>query len=128
MSGSLATRQTPLVAREREVAVCSSWLRETAAGHGGIALVSGSLGVGKSVLLEEIARQANAAGFYASAAAVERGARSRPPWPWPTLLRRIGLPECRELSRTLMLDASIDPARTEPMIPGGAGGSHDLAG
>ncbi len=128
MSASFATENTPLVAREREVAVCSSWLQETAAGHGGIALVSGSLGVGKSVLLEEIARQANAAGFYASAATVERGARSRPPWPWPTLLRRIGLPECRELSRKLMLDGSIDPARTEPMIPGGAGGSHDLAG
>ena len=43
---------------------------------------------------------------HASTASVERGARSRPPWPWPTLLRRTGLPECRDLSRTLLLDAS----------------------
>ncbi|MEA2212901.1 MAG: hypothetical protein QOF83_2849 [Solirubrobacteraceae bacterium] len=54
---------TPFVGREAEIAELSRLVDRTSAGHGGLALLSGEPGVGKSRLCREVAASAEAWGF-----------------------------------------------------------------
>lgn len=58
MSPTLTLTVSRFVARQHEVARLATLLDQALAGHGGIALVSGEAGSGKTALLDEFARQA----------------------------------------------------------------------
>src|SRR5512139_522033 len=61
-------RREPLRGRARERAELLAMLEETAGGHGGVAVLSGPPGIGKSALAENIAAEAELRGL-----AVRRG-------------------------------------------------------
>jgi diguanylate cyclase (GGDEF)-like protein len=86
-----------LVGRDRELSVLLDGLGQAAAGRGGVILVEGSAGHGKTRLLDELCARASAAG-----AVVLRGrAREQPPAPAAALE---GMPDVIER------EASADPA------------------
>ncbi|MGH2584417.1 MAG: ATP-binding protein, partial [Dehalococcoidia bacterium] len=55
--------RTPLVGRQRERALLWERLRAAGRGEGGVTVVAGEPGIGKTRLLEEVAAQAKAAGW-----------------------------------------------------------------
>ena len=55
--------RSPFVGRERELAWLSETLKEVAAGDGGVVLISGEPGIGKTRLLKEVADRAAARGW-----------------------------------------------------------------
>ncbi|MBA4182099.1 MAG: hypothetical protein C0506_16050, partial [Anaerolinea sp.] len=59
----IRSRETPFVGREQELATLTAWLEAAAHGEGGIALISGEPGIGKSRLLRELADRAREAGW-----------------------------------------------------------------
>jgi predicted ATPase len=56
--------QTPLVGRDRELSAFARLLDGARRGHGGVALVAGEPGIGKTRLLLEFARRARADGWH----------------------------------------------------------------
>ena len=60
---ALSARLTPFVEREAERAILRRLVNEALAGHGGLALVAGEPGVGKSRLVAEIGDEAQARGM-----------------------------------------------------------------
>ena len=85
---------TPLVGRERELALLSAIYRRAAAGQGAIALLSGEPGVGKSRLLYEFVRQLDGAGALELETTCASYGRSMAYRPIVELLRRyLGLAE-----------------------------------
>lgn len=63
---------TPLRGREREVGVFEDWLRERSAGRGGVAVVDGTTGIGKTRMLEEVAHLAAESGFTVAMGRADR--------------------------------------------------------
>jgi hypothetical protein len=62
VEGSAGLVTTPFVGREGELAALTADLDTAGAGHGGVVLLSGEPGVGKTRLAEELAAQATARG------------------------------------------------------------------
>ena len=59
-------RTFSLIGREREQALLRHVLHEMLDGHGSLVLVSGEAGIGKTTLVEWLAREAEAAGLPGS--------------------------------------------------------------
>lgn len=78
-----------LVGRDRELAQIDVLLDRVTDGHASIVVITGEAGVGKTALLDTLARRADGRGF---AVAVGRCAASESPpyWPWPRVLRSLG--------------------------------------
>ena len=87
---SSAAGAPPLVGREREVAQIAAVLRVTQGGAGGVCLVHGDAGIGKTRLVTEVLDRATppiATGF---GACVED--ETAPPlWPWRAALSQLGI-------------------------------------
>jgi hypothetical protein len=60
---TFSARRSPFVGRTRELETVLACLEEARGGGGGIALVAGESGIGKTRLLAEVARQAEALGW-----------------------------------------------------------------
>ena len=80
-----------LLGRDAELALAARRLHETEAGRGGVLLITGEPGIGKSALGSAIVQDASARGFaVASGRALEMS--SAPPWlPLSPCLRSIGI-------------------------------------
>ena len=78
--------------RDRELAQIDALLDRVAAGCASVVVVIGEAGVGKTAVLDALARRANGRGF---AVAIGRCAASESPpyWPWPRVLRMLGGPD-----------------------------------
>jgi hypothetical protein len=92
-----------LVGRSRELASLTATLERAAAGEGGVALVSGEPGIGKTRLLEEIASCAAARGFAVSWGRAWELGSAPTYWPWIEVLRSlIARPDGGESGRALV--------------------------
>ena len=79
-----------LVGREAELAVLDSLVTQTTAGAGGVVLLAGEPGVGKTHLAR--AGTERAAGALVSWGACRESEGAPPLWPWLQVLRRLGGP------------------------------------
>ena len=109
-----------LIGRHDEWSDVRAHLDATAAGQGGLLLVVGEPGLGKSRLVAEAARYAANAGFITATAEAWQGQGALPLWPWIHLLRTLaeaGVPVDRDLAATFARGADrrsllgdVDPA------------------
>jgi tetratricopeptide (TPR) repeat protein len=76
-----------LVGRERELGLLTDTLERAMAGHGGVALVSGEPGIGKSRLADEIVARARARGARALWGRCWEAGGAPAFWPWVQSLR-----------------------------------------
>jgi hypothetical protein len=81
-----------LVGRERQVRQLRSHIDALTAGHGGLLLVAGEAGIGKTRLAEEAMTLATAAGIDAHRVTCWAEAGAPPFWPWSQLLQALGAP------------------------------------
>jgi tetratricopeptide (TPR) repeat protein len=75
------------VGRERELAELEAHLAAAAAGHGGLVLLGGEPGVGKTRLLEELSARARLRGMTALWGRCWEEGGAPPYWPWVQVLR-----------------------------------------
>ena len=102
-----------LVGRDAALAVTGVALADALAGAGGLLLVTGEPGIGKSALLAEQVRRAAAAGVRVLRGAGWGGAGAPPYWLWTQVLRGLDAQEVPE------------PARMLERLGGGATGPDD---
>ncbi|MGW5361529.1 helix-turn-helix transcriptional regulator [Actinopolymorpha pittospori] len=69
---------TPLRGRQREISVFDDWLRERSSGRGGVAVLDGTTGIGKTRMLEEVAHRAGERGFTVALGRADRMAGTAP--------------------------------------------------
>jgi tetratricopeptide (TPR) repeat protein len=96
MPGAGAPLARMFVGRERELAELEAHLEAAAAGHGGVVLLGGEPGVGKTRLLDELATRARPRGVTALWGRCWEEGGAPPYWPWVQVLRaelRRGTPE-----------------------------------
>ena len=86
-----------------------SWLEQSASGQGGLGILTGPAGSGKSFLTRHLENEARQRGFSTGHGRFERRGRSRMPWPWPQVLRGLGGKETTQLARELMQEALAAP-------------------
>jgi DNA-binding CsgD family transcriptional regulator/tetratricopeptide (TPR) repeat protein len=87
MCPSLLTAAPPFVGREPELAALTLWLEEAIAGRGGVVLLAGDPGIGKTRLAEEMAVIAQERGVRAFWGRCYEGEGAPAFWPWTEILR-----------------------------------------
>jgi hypothetical protein len=87
--GSVRLLEAGFVGRARELAQLEAFLDDAALGRASVVVVTGEAGVGKTALLDELARRSAGRGFSVG---IGRCAASEAPpyWPWPRVLRAVG--------------------------------------
>ncbi|MFC8518920.1 ATP-binding protein [Streptomyces sp. NPDC057257] len=80
------------VGRGRELAVLERRLAAARAGGGGLVLVEGEAGAGKTALAHALGRRARTAGMRVAWGACLEGGGTAPYWPWVQILRGVGRP------------------------------------
>lgn len=113
----LRTGEIEPIGRDAELAFLTELLADTEDGLGGLAVLSGGGGLGKSTLARSLLRRAEAAGFQVAMASIEPGARARLPWPWPRLLRGLQTADADALRRELSRER-IAAQRSEGFLAG----------
>jgi tetratricopeptide (TPR) repeat protein len=99
----------PLIGRDRELALLRRVLDTGAAGRGGLAVVTGEAGIGKSRLAAEVAEQARAAGFRVGWGSCWADGGAPPLWPWQDVLAAVA-----GRSGPRMLDERVGVADVDP--------------
>ncbi len=84
------TPRDPFVGREAALAQLDAAWGQAAAGRGGVAVLRGPAGIGKSRLAQEFARRAGARGARVIVAHGRQGAGVPPLWIWTPVLRELG--------------------------------------
>jgi hypothetical protein len=99
-------RITPL-GRDRELHFFEQFLTDAEDGMGGLVVLQGLAGIGKSTLLGAVCEKAVARGFQVGHGLIEAGARARLPWPWPRILRDLAGEGCAALRRELVTAKAV---------------------
>ncbi len=79
-----------LIARESELAELSSALEAAVGGHGGVLVLLGKAGIGKSALAESALRTARRRGVPTAIGQASSDRDAPPWWPWRTVLGQLG--------------------------------------
>ncbi len=106
------------VGREHELAELDAHLAAAAAGHGGLVLLGGEPGVGKTRLLDELAARAHRRGMTALWGRCWEEGGAPPYWPWVQVLRA---ELRRENPERLLADVGVQSALLSAIIPELAG-------
>lgn len=86
-AGTQNCRVGSLVGRDGEIARLRAALQQTLEGHGGLVLVSGDGGIGKTALAEELAAEARTTGALTVWGRCLEGEGAPAYWPWAQVLR-----------------------------------------
>ena len=78
-----------LLGRERELSLLEQAVRRIAEGHGGVWVLSGEAGIGKTRLAQEVTRRARAAGVVVAEGRAQETSDKAPYWPWGQILRNL---------------------------------------
>jgi DNA-binding SARP family transcriptional activator len=81
--------ESRLVGRRQEMACLRAALADSVLGKGGIVVVSGEPGIGKTRLIEELAHHAAAIGVTTAIASGHDGEGAPPFWPWVQIVRTL---------------------------------------
>jgi len=92
----------PLIGRDMQVEKLDAALRRAMAGRGGLVLISGEAGIGKTRLAEELDRQAVQRGAAVLWGRCHEGENAPAFWPWVQVLRAVG--------------TTLSPAEVEPLV------------
>lgn len=87
--GQASTREL-VVGREAELDAMTASLSDASAGHGGLVLVTGDSGVGKSALAQAVCREASSAGMAVAFATHPADIQTPLMWTWIQILRQLG--------------------------------------
>src|SRR5262245_19998428 len=82
------TAPPPLVGRDRELALLHNRLTAAQGGRGGLVLIGGEAGIGKTALVDWLARQATAARLTVLAGHCYDRTETPPYGPWTEIARR----------------------------------------
>ena len=92
-SGRTSTRAqvygSLLLGRDRELATLEQAVDRTAGGHGGVWVLSGEAGIGKTQLAQEVVRRARAVGTVVAEGRAQETSDSAPYWLWGQVLRNL---------------------------------------
>ncbi len=119
-SGGDGMTETPTKAaflgREAELGLLLGGLDETEAGRGGLVLVGGEPGIGKSRLADEVSSQARDRGFVALWGRGWEDAGAPPYWPWVQVLRSYVRQTDADTVRRQLGPGAVDIAQMLPEI------------
>ena len=108
--------RTPFLGRETEVAALSGGLDATDAGRGGLVLIGGEPGIGKSRLADEVAGQARDRGFLVLWGRAWEDAGAPAYWPWIQILRSYLRQADPDLARSRLGAGAADIAHILPEV------------
>ncbi|HEX5501215.1 MAG TPA: AAA family ATPase [Thermomicrobiales bacterium] len=107
-------RVATLVGREREQALLREALESALAGHGGLVLIGGEAGIGKTALAADLGREAVARGALVLVGRCYDLSETPPYGPWVELFERLaGEPDCPPLPAPL---GGGEPAPDRPAL------------
>ncbi|WP_428340170.1 BTAD domain-containing putative transcriptional regulator [Mycobacterium sp.] len=104
----------PFVGRASELNTITAALSSARAGSGGLILLTGDSGIGKTALAQAVSAQAKQAGMAVAWAAHPPGIRLPLMWTWIQLLRRLG-DELGELGRQAV--RRVGPGVVDALVP-----------
>lgn len=126
--------KTLFLGREEELAAILARLDEAAAGHGGVVLLGGEPGIGKSRLADEVAAHARRRGFASLWGRGWEDAGAPPYWPWVQVLRSYLRQTDQDVARDRLAHGAADimqmlPEVRElfPDLPASSGARSDAA-
>lgn len=97
--------ESDLVGRDAELLLLDRRMTEVAEGHGGLVLLAGEPGIGKSRLAEEVSQRAFGRGFCVVWGRCREGEGAPPFWPWTQILRGV-----------LRASGLVAPAEIRPLL------------
>lgn len=105
-ASSVSTRRAgwELVGRDREIAELAAGLEDALAGQGGLFLIAGEPGIGKTRLAEQLASHATERGARVVWGRCWEGGGAPPYWPWAQIIRTIAA-DCDDQTLTSWLGA-----------------------
>ena len=127
-----ATGTDPFIGREREMAELTTALDGALEGRGGLVMLAGEPGIGKTRLSEEIAAIAKDRGALVAWGACYEGGTAPPYWPWTQIIRSLLtepseavmsalqtrggviadiVPEIRDMMPDMQPPSEVDPAQ-----------------
>lgn len=113
-----AAESAPLVGRERELAVLRGAFARAAAGSGGLALVVGEPGIGKTRLAEALAPEARRAGAAIHESRSHEGPSAPALWLWTQILESMADPCAPDAFHALAGADAGELARAVPRLAG----------
>jgi tetratricopeptide (TPR) repeat protein len=87
--GPAGAGEPPLLGRERELAELDEALDGAVAGHGGLLLITGEPGIGKTRLAGALVDRAHERGAFVAPARGWDGGGAPPYWPWQQIVRAV---------------------------------------
>ncbi len=78
-----------LLGRDAEVGALDAAVRRTAEGQGGVWVLSGEAGIGKTRLVQEVAARARASGTVVAVGQTDEASDNTPYWPWGQVFRNL---------------------------------------
>ena len=107
---------TPFVGRAGELAALTADLDAAVGGHGGVALVAGEPGIGKTRLVEELAARASVRGAVVLWGRCWEGAGAPAFWPWVQVIRGYVQVQAEDLA-SLRHDLGAGAADIAQLVP-----------
>ena len=114
--GTSVGERTPFVGREAELAELRRLMQQALAGHGGLVMIGGEPGVGKSRLNEEIAAEARGRGFLALTGHCYASQAGLPYMPWVEMVETAARDADFTEMRQAMGEAAPELARIVPQL------------